>query len=577
MASLTVLDSEGTSVQPEDHMSDGGYYSFTMPSGPVTITATAVVAPATVDYELYSGALVEGDYVIYYNGYALKNQQLGTTGRLAYETISPDGNDVIATADATIVWHVAPSATEGYWTIYSDDAQAYAASTGVKNKAQMLADGTDDKALWSVTTEEGTYEFANKANQDANVNYLLRNNGTNGFACYASATGGALSLYKKAEATPVTETYTLTINGYEAGSLGGYYLIASPVAVDPATVEGMTDGDFDLYYFDEAQDDEWRNYKPNTFNLEPGKGYLYAKQATIEGEVFNFTLTGTPYDGDGTVTLKKTDNTQWSGTNLVGNPFGEIAYIEDGRKFYTMQGNGTEILASTSNSIQAKEGVFVVANEDDEEITFTTTQPTNNGKSLVLNLSNGHNVIDRAIVCFGEGHQLPKFQLRENSTKLYIKMDNQDYAVVCSEEAGAMPVNFKAENNGTYNLSLSSDNVEFAYLHLIDNLTGNDVDLLQTPTYSFEARTTDYANRFKLVFATGNNSNDDNFAFFSNGSFVINNEGNATLQVVDVTGRLISSETINGCANVNVDAAPGVYMLRLVNGENVKMQKVVVR
>ena len=142
---------------------------------------------------------------------------------------------------------------------------------------------------------------------------------------------------------------------------------------------------------------------------------------------------------------------------------------------------------------------------------------------------------------------------------------------------GEMPVSFKAENNGTYNLSVNAEEVSFAYLHLIDNMTGNDVDLLQTPSYSFEANTTDYANRFKLVFATGNNGDDDTFAFFNNGSFVINNEGNATVQVIDVNGRILSSETINGCANLNVKAAAGVYMIRLVNGDNVKVQKVVVR
>ena len=196
LTSLTVLDDEGESVQPEDHMIDGGYFSFTMPSGNVTITATAEEAQ---DYELFSGDLVEGDYIVYYNGYVLKNSV--ANGRLSYKTVSPV-EDVIATADATIIWHIAPSTTEGYWTIYSADAQAYAASTGAKNKAQMLEDGTDDKALWSVTVPtEGTYEFANKYNFEADpqVNYLLRNNGINGFACYANATGGALSLYKKVE------------------------------------------------------------------------------------------------------------------------------------------------------------------------------------------------------------------------------------------------------------------------------------------------------------------------------------------------------------------------------------------
>ena len=152
-------------------------------------------------------------------------------------------------------------------------------------------------------------------------------------------------------------------------------------------------------------------------------------------------------------------------------------------------------------------------------------------------------------------------------------MDNEDYAVVTSEGMGEMPVCFKAENNGAYSLTLSTQNADFGYLHLIDNLTGADQDLLANPTYSFEARTSDYANRFRLVFATS--SDDDSFAFFSNGNLVINNEGNATLQVVDVNGRIVKCENINGSANVNFNAASGVYMVRLINGDNVKVQKVV--
>jgi len=86
---------------------------------------------------------------------------------------------------------------------------------------------------------------------------------------------------------------------------------------------------------------------------------------------------------------------------------------------------------------------------------------------------------------------------------------------------------------------------------------------------------TDYESRFKLVFVSiCEDANGDNeaFAFFNNGSFVINNEGKATLQVVDVNGRILKSESINGCANVNVNAVDGVYMLRLINGNSVKVQ-----
>jgi hypothetical protein len=35
------------------------------------------------------------------------------------------------------------------------------------------------------------------------------------------------------------------------------------------------------------------------------------------------------------------------------------------------------------------------------------------------------------------------------------------------------------------------------------------------------------------------------------------------------------SETISGSASVNFDAAHGVYMVRLLNGDNMKVQKVV--
>ena len=152
----------------------------------VTISQAAPVAPATGDeYALYTGELVEGDYLIVYDGGAMNTTV--ESDRLQYEDVTVN-NDVIVTENAEIVWHIAPSGQ--YWTIYNADADAYAASTGAKNKAQMLADGTDDKALWTVSGTE-TYEFVNKKNSESNVNANLRKNGTYGFACYATATGGA--------------------------------------------------------------------------------------------------------------------------------------------------------------------------------------------------------------------------------------------------------------------------------------------------------------------------------------------------------------------------------------------------
>jgi hypothetical protein len=110
-------------------------------------------------------------------------------------------------------------------------------------------------------------------------------------------------------------------------------------------------------------------------------------------------------------------------------------------------------------------------------------------------------------------------------------------------------------------------------------MTGTDVDLLATPSYTFEARKSDYASRFKLLFSANadNNEVDEDFAFISDGNIIILNEGEATLQVIDIMGRIVSTQTVNGNASVNNVGAAGVYVLQLINGNNVKTQKIVVR
>ena len=390
--------------------------------------------------------------------------------------------------------------------------------------------------------------------------------------------------------------FTKTIAAYSDSQVekGGYYLIASPLAdaVAPTTVGMITDNlgvnatpetsTYDLYSFNQAQELEWQNYRASNFNLVNGTGYLYASKSGT-----TLTFTGAP-GTNGEVILSKTDDSSvdFQGWNLVGNPFGVDATIPSDRDYYVMNSEGRgEIILGTDYTIPVMEGIFVIAEQNEESLTFSpisgpngaSDQPDYDKCRLVLNLTKDNSLLDRAMVRFGEGRQLPKFQLRKSSTKVYFPQEGKDYAVARSEAMGTMPVNFKAENNGVYTLSFTNEEVTFSYLHLIDNMTGIETDLLANPSYSFDARTTDYESRFKLVFATGNNANDDTFAFYSNGSFVINNEGNATLQVIDVNGRILKSESINGCANINVNAASGVYMIRLVNGNDVKVQKVVVR
>ena len=355
----------------------------------------------------------------------------------------------------------------------------------------------------------------------------------------------------------------------------GWYLLATPVGgVAPAQVENMTANNYDLYYFDQAASDgkEWINMKGGNDNLVPGKGYLYANSG---GELDTITITfpGSAYTEAVTVDLTNEAGKEFAGWNLVGNPWNANAYVTG--SFYVMNEARTELATPNRTYLEPMEGAFFHT-ESNTQLTFSTEAPANPEAMLALNLSRDSKVIDRAVVSFGNERTLPKFQLNPSHTKVYIPQESRDYAVVTAEEMGEMPVNFKAESNGRYTLDFTAEAVTFNYLHLIDNKTGKDVDLLESPAYSFDALTTDYATRFKLVFATGNGS-EDSFAFNSNGNWIISNEGEAILQVVDVTGRILSSETISGSCSKAVSAAPGVYMLRLINGSDMKVQKVVVK
>ena len=215
-----------------------------------------------VAYTLYSGAISEGDYIIYYNGKAMKAAV--SSNRLQYVEVTPASN-TISTNDNSIVWHIAESATSGYWTIYNSAEAKYAAATGSNNQAQLFTSGTDDRSLWEVSGS-ATYEFINKARDDASSNNkYLRNNGTFGFACYAQGTGGELSLYKKDTRTSLSapSSVTAAVNGSDdsiidvtfstVSGASSYVIVATPISSgsavikenvtsSPATIDVVNDG-----------------------------------------------------------------------------------------------------------------------------------------------------------------------------------------------------------------------------------------------------------------------------------------------------------------------------------------------
>ena len=356
---------------------------------------------------------------------------------------------------------------------------------------------------------------------------------------------------------------------------GGWHLLASPITdnVTPTVDNGLLANEYDLYTFDQSQDKEWRNYKAGAFtSLESGKGYLYANSGNP-----TLTFTGTLAANVESTPLTYNTNATFKGFNLIGNPYPCNAYVD--RSFFVMNEDASDFTLG-SNPIPPCTAILVQAQGADESVTFSKTASKNEiGIAIAVTAANtrSNSVIDKAMVSFNSDNRLVKYNLRENTSKLYIPQNGQAFAVAFTDGESEMPLNFKASNDGVYTLNFEIENLELNYLHLIDNITGNDVNLLTTPSYSFEANTTDYDSRFKLLFAPiCNDADGDNetFAFINDGNIIINNAGDASLQIVDMMGRVVLEEAINHVSTSEM--APGVYVLRLINGEKVKTQKIVI-
>ena len=420
------------------------------------------------------------------------------------------------------------------------------------------------------------------------------NIGINGLSNEGNATNLIIKdggqLYTPSAVSGTVEKYII---GYGSSTAtNGYYLVSAPAKTMMTWIEHT-----DAYHFDAScAEEEWRNIRQanGPWHISADTPALYASQedrtlsfngyGVNAGTVVNSDLPATNAGID--VPVSFNSGKPFQGLNLVGNPYTCKAYLSDGRTFYRMNSNGSGFISATG-AINVCEGVLVETASGEYNLTFTTTNPAatstgNNNSMINISLSQVVNrgeqtLVDNALIRFSEGNTMHKFSLSDNTAKVYFTEGNQDYAVIRSEARGEMPVNFKAAETGTYTLSVEAENLDVEYLHLIDNMTGMDVDLLQTPSYTFEGKRSDYASRFRLVFSANTANENDDFAFISNGQIILNNiDADATVQIIDALGRMITSANANNRVYTD-NMASGVYVLRLINGNDVKTQKIVVR
>ena len=399
---------------------------------------------------------------------------------------------------------------------------------------------------------------------------------------------------------------------YSKADTFGWYGIATPVkglklSGDEATTNIITAQsapyNFDLLCYDEPQH-LWQSYTDplNTATyfpgdtLMPGRGYLYRTAKTESSKTFGIEFTGKLHPGDVEYELSYTEKigseeNPLAGFNLIGNPY--THRITKGKNkaipnddllatgFYSIEFDGSLKAQTDGATIKPCQGIFVKAlkkgtltmknialskEEEDgdvrygnDEIKFTITNSKYEDATYA--------VFEKGVGLDKIGHNNPDIQM------IYINQDGEDYAVATmGDNTKQFNLNFKAKTTGRYTLSCETKG-EFDYLHVIDRLTGQDVDMLLDGEYSFIGSPKDTDARFvvRLQYKPNYSGGDGNFAYFDGNDIVVYGEGE--LQVFDVMGRMVAAKNVSGdMETINVNTQ-GVYILRL----NDRTQKIVVR
>ena len=367
--------------------------------------------------------------------------------------------------------------------------------------------------------------------------------------------------------------------------------------------------------------------------LKIGKGYMFAiakktylqshgllnagnknRTVTVQGrEHTGWNLVGNPYhaylDFDALVSLNNNDTGDENDSNDddIIKPF-YVIYDADGYKLsvgpaesaylYYPEG-GSEGGEYADQYLHPHQGFFIRSTDGtalnfNEDMIVTREKATNiayrswrpNYPLVNLYLTSEKGCKDVTVVEFHRpewGGAEKQKQLRQGDGMFYAYHDKVHYAALFTKEgAERVPLWFEAKEDDVFTISWNTANGYFSSLYLIDNITGVRYDMLENNSYVFEGKTTDYYSRFYIVFdcldvEENEEETETNIAFFDGSQWMVTGEGR--LELIDLQGRILwNSQISGGQSRVSLpNVAKGLYFFRLVNSNEMKVQKIIIK
>lgn len=376
----------------------------------------------------------------------------------------------------------------------------------------------------------------------------------------------------------------------------GWQFIASPFTNAAVSQFTETGDEYDLYKFDGRHENltvEWRNHKDTTAHFEKefvsGRGYMASYKTNTTASLNGTFFAGTSIDYEVTYKEIVGDSTHWPNFHLVGNPFTFDMDLSKLQTFHMATGvavvnevGGYNYMAT--GTINVGDGFFVRTVGVNPSVSYNDNATRSSNNNVIDNISviiSNKTSRDNVVLNFAGADKVgfPKLNnFNEEIACLYVSSDAKRYGIFnYDEDVREVPLSFEAQKMGNYTISVEAEG-EYDNIILVDRLTGIETNML-FEDYNFTTTTSkkENADRFIVRFSKKSDAKveTDRFAYQSGEELIIEAEG--TVQMFDVMGRMVYSNDVEGQRRVNVGHLnKAAYILRLVNGNGVKVQKVII-
>ena len=319
-------------------------------------------------------------------------------------------------------------------------------------------------------------------------------------------------------------------------------------------------------------------------DFEVGVGYMVSYQNETVAEFKGLMNNEASYK----INANYNKNNLLMNYNLFGNPYPynlnwetdvKLIGVNDG---YAMIKQDGGYIYKTDGEIKAGDA-FMINSNSGRSHNITMGKGVNSSKvysddnTSISIMAEGRYGTDNIVIRMGneERTSFPKLiNFNNKIANIYLKENDTIYGIYdYDNNVKEIPLYFDAKEIGNYTFTFDIKG-DIEELYLIDKMTGEEINVVLENEYDFTATSNERDDRFVLTTTIGYGNHEENFVFVNNDNLHINAEG--TIQIIDVMGRIVmTEESHNGMIDIS-GLESAAYVVRCLNKNEVKTQKIVV-